>query len=453
MLRDIKQNKLFYSLITIGLFLSFAFNVFGAVTSESFKLNFKDSEALVSNQIVCKNGLFNGQLLEPKGESSGVVSTCAGSNLAPYSSQFGLQGKILGFGYQLVDTVASGFSTSVFIALSQLLTAFLSAALFALLIVWVKTKYGTTVAILTFAFIALSPMLVGFGRNLYWALPLMIAPFIFSIYYYRPDLKPRLKIAFWVILGTLFYLRYLTGYEYITTLTIMVFAAVAYTLYINKVQLKNYIQAAGLVLGVSVVAFCMAMATHIGALTIYTGSVHASIQKITQRAEERTINGGDYTHYPYGNLKAIAPSFYEATDEYVNYEKRMDSGSLVLATLVSAMTYLLIPVIHLPIELNQSLGLYVQSTVVFVIILGILFVTRKKWLPPKMIRDIEALYVGLSIGIVGYLSWLVLAFSHSLVHAHINGILLYLPTALFGFIILAIFIHQGVVRLKRKRTS
>jgi hypothetical protein len=51
---------------------------------------------------------------------------------------------------------------------------------------------------------------------------------------------------------------------------------------------------------------------------------------------------------------------------------------------------------------------------------------------------------------VGYLSWLILARSHSLVHAHINGILLYLPFALFGYIIIGLYLQTLSGRVWKK---
>ncbi len=453
MLRDIKKNKLFFWLVTSILFFSFAFNIFGAVSLEDFKSNYKDSEALVSNQIICQSSLFAGQLIAQKTDdnqgSSGLVDNCDASKLVPYSSHFGIQGKFLSIGYTAVETVFQSFSPKVFIALSQFLTALASAVLFTIFALWVKKKYGLYVAIFTVAGIAIAPMLVGFGRNLYWALPLMIAPFVYSLYYYRVGQPTKATVVFWSVIGVLLYLRYLAGYEYITTLTLMVFAAMAYVLYLNKAKLKAYAKTAALTIGVSLIALIAAMGTHIGALTVYTGSVNASVQKIAQRAEERTVTGDKYTAYPYMNLKSIAPAFYEATDGYANYEKRAESGSLAAAILVNTATYLLIPVIHIPVKFSEPFGLYIQSTAVFLIILGALFVTRKMWMTKKQIRETEALYVGLVLGLAGYLSWLIFGFSHSLVHAHINGILLYLPSALFGFIILGLFTQWGWGKFKK----
>jgi hypothetical protein len=453
-LRDIRENKLFFSLVTTGLFLSFAFNIFGAVSPEGFGLDFKDSEALVNNQIMCKGKLFANQLVAIKSElgpgTSSSVTDCSSQNLMPYSSHFGLQGKFLSAIYNGVDLVFGSFGSKMYIALAQLLMALASATLFAVFTLWVKQKYGQFSAVFVALCVALSPMLVGFGRNLYWALPLMVVPLILSLYYYKRDRRGVERVVFWAIISLSLYLRYLTGYEYVTTFTIMVFAVIAYKLYLEQAHLKDYVKNAGVVLGVSLIAFVAAMTTHIVSLASYTGSTEASIRVIANRAQERTISAEGYTVYPYQNLTRTAPGLQSAISAYGDYEKLAHSGSLLAAVIVNSIVYLLIPVVNIPVEFNQSLGVYLQSTLVFLIILAALYATRKKWTLHTELRGVEALYVGLALGIIGYASWFVLGFSHSLVHAHINGILLYLPTALFGFIILALFSKRSIKKIMAK---
>ena len=452
MLREIKKNKLFFGLVVIGLFLSFTFNVFGTMPSATFTSNFKDSETLVANQVICNNSLFNAQLIVSKDptKSSSHVTNCTTTELEPYSSQFGLQGKTFTIGFQAIHKVVTSAEPEYFIVFAQLLTALASALLFALIALWVKVRFGLAPAIVVGSLIALSPMLVGFGRNLYWMLPLMIAPLVFVLYYFQPKQTFKKYVLFWIILGALFYIRYLCGYEYLTSLTLMAFAPVVYFLYLQKSRVKEYVKYAVAVVAVSVVAFAAALFTHIAALTIYTGSIDQSIERVSQRVEERTVEGNKYTMYPYGNLKVIAPSFYEVTNAYIDYDARIASGSIVAASLVSLATYLLIPVVHLPLEFNASFGLYLQSTAMFIIVLAALFITRKRWVAKPMLRTVNGLYLGALVGIVAYCSWLVLAFSHSLVHAHINGILLYLPFALFGYTILGLFVQSIYRKIKQK---
>lgn len=450
MVEDLKKHKLFFAAITLALFLSFAFNFFGAVTTDSFILNFKDSEALVTNQIVCKGEVFNDQMVAQKGDygSSGLISRCESKELVPYSSQFGLQGKLYTAGFNLLSNFVH-ISAVTYVTIVQLATAMGSAVVFGLLALWVRSRFGLIPASVFGLLVAMSPMVVGFSRNLYWTLPLLVLPLVFALYYYRLKSTKKRMLLFWLILGILLYLRYLCGYEYITTLTIMIVAAISYYLYIGGSKTKVYIQQSIIVGVVSFLAFGAALVTHVGALNAYTGSTGKSVSIITQRAADRTSNADQYLKYPYENLKGLASDYYKVTDTYVHYDKQMESNSKPLATLVALSNYMLLPVIHLPISFAASFSLYAQSMGMFVVLLALLYVMRKKWIPKRLSTQIRALYLAFAIGLLGYFSWLMLGYSHSLVHAHINGILMYLPFALFGYVIIGIFIESVIGKFTR----
>lgn len=451
MIREVRKNKLFFVIVVSILFFSFSFDFFGAVTADSFVSNYKDSEALVVNQVRCKGSLFGGQLLQldSKYIATETANSCDDSVFVPYSSQFGLQGKVYTIGYQILSKV-SNISLGAYIALAQLATALLSAAMFGLFLIWIKERFGYIVANTATILIAVSPMLVGFSRNLYWAVPLFIAPFIFTIYYFKIKNSRKELILFWLGLWILLYLRYLCGYEYITTITVMIFAAISYSLYLKKSKLRFYVKQIILAGTISVLAFVAAIATHVVALNIYTGSISKSISIITKRAEERTVNSDAYLEYPYMNLKFLVGDYYKISNTYVDYADRQASGSKAWSTLTAFSNYMLLPIVNLPINLASPFSLYIQSMLFFIIYLSVLYAGRRRWLVNKSERQIRALYVGLVVSLVGYFSWLILAYSHALVHAHINGILMYLPFALFGYIVVGLFIESIIISIKNK---
>lgn len=451
MIEGVLKHKLFFAISTLVLFFSFSLNIFGAVTTDEFVNNYKDSEALVTNQINCKGRLFADQMLAQNGQggSTKFLDSCSEKDLIPYSSQFGLQGKVYTVGYTLISSVAK-VNVKAYIAFAELLTALASAVVFALLVVWVRLRVGFVPAVTFGTLVALSPMVVGFSRNLYWALPLLILPFVYVLYFYRQDTSRRGTILFWAVLGFLLYLRYLCGYEYITTITVMVMAAAAYVLYVHGAKLKELGKQVLMIGLVSMLAFVLAIVTHVGALNMSTGSTSASISIIVNRAKERTVNSGQYLEYPYANLRILANDYYRVTNTYFGYEKRMEEHSKVWATLVAFSTYLLLPVVHLPIAFTPSFALYSQSMVVFLGLLVALYVSRKKWATKKSEKQIIALFFGSAVGLAGYASWLIIGYSHSLVHAHINGILMYLPFALFGYMIIGLYIESLVTKFLKK---
>lgn len=440
----------FFILSTLFLFFCFALDGFGTLTTQQFAQNYKDSELLVTSQIDCEGKLFGGQLLTPK--ASAPKRTCDPQNYTPYMSQFGLQGRIYVAGFKLMDSLV-GIWKGAYIALAQLGTALLSAATLSLIVVWVRGRFGRSVASTVLAGIALSPMIVGFSRNLYWALPLMFLPAVFTLFYFRPE---RLKVnkgafVFFSILGFLLYLRFLTGYEYVSAFAILPLALMTYFLYVSRAAIRQYALASIIVGSVSILAFGAALATHVISLNQQTGSARSSLGIIKQRAAERTENADAYLQYAYSGFRETAKEAYEITNTYIDYESRQMSGSRPIATIVSLLNYSLLPVVVLPVSLNNPLGTIVQSTLVFILVLAYLFRKRKKLrLNKGELRQLEGLFLACGIGLLGYLSWLVLANPHSIVHAHINGILLYLPSAIVGFIILGLVIRKNVPYLLRK---
>lgn len=446
MIREIRNNKLFISLVTLFFFLAFTLNITGALTSESFVANDKFSENLVRYQMYCKGQLYDDQLIGLKDlQAVNQHPECTKTNYVAYNSQFGLQGK-LGVILQQILHLNSGAAIVVY----QLLTALLSAMLFALLALWVRIRFGMSVAIVFSIFVSLSPMIVSFSRNLYWALPLMITPIVYILYFYTPSLSRKTHSWFLAGLALLLYLRFLCGYEYITTFTIMVVSVTLYELILSGMKYKSILKRIALVGLMPFVAFMLTFSTHVLSLNQQTGSTSKSIEIIKNRAQDRTINSQVYTQYAYMSLDYAANDFYKASNEYIKYDKIKDSGSVPVAILVAYTAHLLLPVVHTSI-LSGVFAAYAQSFSVFIIILVLLYRYRAKWVSKKQAQQVRALYVAATVGLAGYFSWLIFAYSHSLVHAHINGILMYLPTALFGFIILGLYIEFLIKKYIRRK--
>jgi hypothetical protein len=452
MLRSFRNNYVFLSVTTFVLFLSFAFNFFGTITTDEFILNYKSSESLVTNQVLCKGEVFSGQLLDTKGGyySNPSLKECNIDSLSPYFSQYGLQGKIYTGVYKNIIAIKP-VSIESYIAFAQLITALSSAFVLALVAMWVKKTFSFFESVIFVGLVAMSPMLVGFARNLYWALPLIFLPLIFTLFYYAIPSKKNIKkdIIFWFFLGFLLYLRYLNGYEYITTITIMIMSAIAYKLYISKSNKKTYIIQFLMIGFVSVFAFGLALGTHIYSLNDYSGSTSESVSLIKDRALKRTSESGRYLSYPYGNYKFLANDVYRIDNTYLGLDRRVNNESELWSNSIALKTYTLLPVIKTPVKIAEPFSTYLYSLGTFSIVLIFLFVKRKKFIPKRSIRKVEGLFLATFIGFVGFISWLILARSHSLVHAHINGVLLYMPFALFGFMIVAIFIKSAIYK-KRK---
>ena len=436
----IAQNGRFIACSTLVLWLSFSFNIFGAMTQDAFMNNFKDSESLTVNSIVCVGQYFDGQLVFRQSVGASGKYVCDPAELTPYSSQFGLQGRLYTSVYGALNS-ALGMSSVSYVIFAQLVTALLSALCFAIFAVWVRRRYGLIPALVVVAGIALSPMIVGFARNLYWALPLMVAPFLYTFIFYRSLGDKEIHPAvFWAGLFVLFYLRLLCGYEYVTSFTLSVFAGMVPYLYESRSRLREYFNQAIIVLGVAVLAFSTAIVTHVVSLSHSTGSVYSAIEVVKSRALERTLRGSEYTKYAIEGLKSNLPVVYSVADNYVHFDGKQQS--LKWAVVAAGLNYLFMPIALIPLQFAEPFGTILQSFLASMIILSVIFVYRKKLFDKKSLKRVEGLYAGLLTSIVAYVSWLIMASSHSLVHAHINGILMYLPYGLFAFTIVGLVLQR-----------
>ena len=441
-----KQNALFIVGATSVLWLSFSFNIFGAMSNDAFMANFKDSESLTVSAVTCEGRYFDGQLMFNNLAGTDRKYECDLTQLTPYSSQFGLQGRLYTGGYIVLHSLF-GMPVAYYIFFAQLVTALLSALCFAVFAVWVRKRYGMVSAVVVIIGTALAPMVVGFARNLYWALPLMVAPFLYVLMFYKSMHAKQLHpVIFWGGLFVLLYLRLLCGYEYVTSFAIAVFAGMVPYLYESKSRVLTYGKQALITICIALLAFGAALTTHVVSLAHSTGSIFSAMNIVKTRALERTVKGSEYTQYAIQGLKTNMPVVYSIANSYVHLDEKQQS--MKWAIVASALNYLFMPIVLIPLQFTQPVGVFAQSFIVNVLLLTIIFVYRKRLFEKKRLQTIEGLSLGALVGLGAYMSWLVLASSHSLVHAHINGILMYLPYALFAFTIMGITLQTVITRLR-----
>lgn len=452
-MHDLRAYRGFFLAACLVLFLSFSINFFAAMDTDAFLQNFKSSETLVSNEVVCKGHVFNGFMVarKPEGvDDDKVIAVCDTDHVQEYVSHFGLQGRVYAFGYRVLSSIRP-VDPAKYIVASRTVNAVISAAVLAVFLLWARSRYGLYVGLVSLLAVACSPMLVGFARNLYWSLPTLLLPLPFMLYAFHTKVRHKQTLAVWIGLFVILYIRYLSGYEYVTTSTIMPLSIIGYYLYLERAKLKDYVRNFLIACAVSIFAFGCAFATHVHALNPITGSTSNSIQRIKQRAEARLIDSDNYLKYPIIGLQVNLPDVYKVANEYVGFSRRVDSGSYIWALLAAGINYALMPVVRLPVSLREPFATFSQSFLVFLVVLFLLykFGNRSRQKGSKEYRELQALWVFLGISLVGYFSWLIAAHSHSLVHAHVNGVTMYMPLALVGFIIMGNYSKQYVLKAKK----
>ena len=446
-----KKSILFFGVVWGVLFLSFFGNIFGVgLWREWFDGFQRDSSAIVEKTARCKEKFgYSGPLIVAKNEDYNSVMTtggCDASLLKPYASQYGLQARI-------ITALAPKDSTklSVYFKKVNVVLAAAMAALMALVALRVRKLFGFVVAAVFATLVAFSPWIVGYAQNMYWIEPLMFAPFTFAFLSYSYCKSSKKMWLFYLGETILLFLKLLGGYEYISTIAISVFVPIIFfELVNNKQKVIKLWKHAVMTCIVVVVAFVGAYATNFMALSDYYHSSDTALKMINERASERGLSGiRKMRAHAIGNLKTLLPESYTFADRFINMEElAKDKGSTYQYLAINAGNYVLLPALSLPLSLKGMVGEIVQSVLVWVLV-GYLVLFYLKRRHPSF-KYYRSFLWSLHISLAGALSWLILMPGHALPHAHINGIVFYMPLLLFVYMVVGLYIGN-IVKKRRKR--
>ena len=446
-----KKSILFFSVVWVVLFLSFFGNVFGVgLWREWFDGFQRDSSAIVEKTARCKEKSgYSGPLIVAKNEDYNSVmmaEDCDASLLKPYASQYGLQARIITALAPKDNAKLPSYFKKVNVVLSAAM-----AALMALVTLRVRKLFGLVAAAVFATLVAFSPWGVGYAQNMYWIEPLMFAPFAFAFLSYSYCKSSKKMWLFYLGETILLFLKLLGGYEYISTIAISVLVPIIFfELVNNKQKVISLWRYAVMTCVVVVVAFVGAYVTNFMALSDYYHSSDTALKMINERASERGLSGiRKMRTHAVGNLKTLLPESYEFANRFINMEElAKDRGPTYQYLVINASNYVLLPALSLPLSFKGVFGDIIQS--VFVWILAgylLLFYLKKRHHSFKYYRSfLWALHASLA----GALSWLILMPGHALPHAHINGIVFYMPLLLFVYMVVGLYIGN-IVKKRRKR--
>lgn len=446
-----KKSILFFGVVWGVLFLSFFGNIFGVgLWREWFDGFQRDSSAIVEKTARCKEKSgYSGPLIVAKNEDYNSVMTtggCDASLLKPYASQYGLQARI-------ITALAPNDSAKLpvyFKKVNVVLSAAM-AALMALVTLRVRKLFGLVAAAVFATLVAFSPWIVGYAQNMYWIEPLMFAPFAFAFLSYSYCKSSKKMWLFYLGETILLFLKLLGGYEYISTIAISVFVPIIFFELVNNKQKIIKLWKHAVMTGVVVViAFVGAYVTNFMALSDYYHSSDTALKMINERASERGLSGiRKMRAHAIGNLKTLLPESYTFADRFINMEElAKDRGSTYQYLAINAGNYVLLPALSLPLSIKGVFGEIVQSILVWVLV-GYLVLFYLKRRHPSF-KYYRSFLWSLHISLAGALSWLILMPGHALPHAHINGIVFYMPLFLFVYMVVGLFIGN-IVKKRRKR--
>lgn len=456
MLGVIRKHRLLYGATVALLTLVFLFNIFGVQHSEWFNRFQSDSDALVTHKLACRDELakdeFGGMMVtagtDPMEFATDKRSpVCQADNAKAYVSQFGLQGKIAGIGYNIAHAV-TGMPIRHFLVLLQVMWSLLTAVTLGLFVVWVADRYGRFTAHTVLGFLTVSVWIVGFGRNLYWATPLLFLPFIFTLYYYARLSKTKAYAMFIGALALLFMVRFLNGYEFISTIVLAPIASLV-LLSFGNISVKQFTKEATMVCVAGFAGFVLAFGVHFAQVFQYTGNAGDAIEQISQRALLRTTGGEQYKAYVYSGLGNTVPAAYQAIDNYINLQQYSERPPFILTYGIYLTTYALLPVVNMPLQIREPLYSLLSSFSFYILLAWLAIRSLRRNAGKAQRKTYDALYWAMVAGLVASLSWLVVGHSHSLVHAHLIGITYYLPFMLLVYIVLGLWLEKRTKLLVR----
>jgi len=418
------NRKLLFMLISIvSLFISFQFNFFQVANMQWFKHYQYDSEALVigklaesdRNGILSHHGLLgfvsiNNLKYGESGFLEGSTDAYLNENITfvyrPYSSQFGIQGFFFGYADKLLTLFSISQEDKLFIF--HLFTSlFLAVVLTGILYVF-YLEFGLISASVTLTGILSSEWLVIFGKNLYWMSALWFLP-VLVVLGFLNKLKYDKAIS-WKLLYLFVYLsiclKSLNGYEYISTVLLASVIPIVYYALVLGWTLKEYFLKT-LYIGLSgLFGFFTAVFMHILQLSFEYGNISKGIAILTQRIAVRTFANPDVMVHPV-MLASAKADILDVLEKYF-------LGHFFHGTLHFYIFFIILLI----------------ST-----LLGILISNYGKFLE-EVQRNFIALALTTWLSFLAPVSWYVLAKSHSYIHTHINFVLWYTPSMIFGFLLI-----------------
>lgn len=332
-----------------------------------------------------------------------------------YMGQFGLQGILLSAANKIISIEPVQFAL-----FSAHIFSFLTACTISPFCLSIYRMFGKFPAGFTLAAIGLSPWLAGFSLSLYWAVFLLLAPFVFCWVTY-PFLNKKFfgKVVFYFFVFILVFLKSLCGYEYITTVILSCTVPIFFYQFQKKdFQKTELILELAFVFSAGIIGFLAALGIHILQLSLFFGTsgTEAILSRVTSRTafhvgSDHQALIGDFQKQVSGKLKWVSPVLLFGIERFFQYFK--------------------MPALELQLPYSkQNIVLSIGSCVlVSLLICSLLILLRSRIRQPK----VKALALSTIFSLVAPLSWQILAFNHMSVHLHLNAIVFYVPFLLLFY--------------------
>ena len=320
-----------------------------------------------------------------------------------YTAQIGIQGTF----FLTLHNLFSNFTPTQQYALFELIMVAFMSLMLSLFSLWGLNEFGIIPASFTILSINLSPWLLTGARSVYWNFWIFFLPFICLLYYFKWSEKNNREknwILYLLIFSTII-LKSAMGFEYLSTILIMMALPWFYYAAKNKIPFKKFIIQLTKIILTSIASFATSVALLLWKIThSITHDFHASLIDLQNRVAMRTGVGNTTNLSPEFNQNILSTPLSEVLHTYL-----FKSRPLIFNLHAIHLLIILLILSILTLSLNKIKAMQSKRN-------ALLFMTFISFLAP--------------------LSWLILAKSHSVVHVHINYILFSMPFSILLFTLL-----------------
>lgn len=320
------------------------------------------------------------------------------SLLVPYTSQFGLQGKLFRQFARLLPS-----STACDINNLYLLCSVATAAIFVVITLLLATKYNTVMAGVFYFTFWLSPWIVNFARNLYWVEFTWFIPMAVGLTCSLKITEKRWRIGCYIAAFIAITGKCLCGYEYITSVMLGLISFLLADLVVaffnhDKERLILLFRTIFILGVIALIGFATAICIH--APLRANGDLIEGIKTIIKGDVLRRTTGGDLNDWGADLWPSFNASIWDVYRTYFKFSTNVITG-------ITGNLF--------PLLCCMPLLIFVYD--------------YKKG---KLNKELPVLYV---IFFITAISWFVLAKSHSYVHTHMNYVMWY-----FGFVQICLYV-------------
>ncbi|WP_145534823.1 hypothetical protein [Yersinia alsatica] len=322
-----------------------------------------------------------------------------------YLPQFGLQSVILSAIHRL-DSNISIQGLSIF---SAYVISFITAATFAIPSTKIYSIAGFPSLLFYWAALAFSPWMISFSHSLYWVPFTIILPAMIGLIF-GPMLGTRKSWIPLLLINIAMIIKLLSGYEYVTTVTMFACAGYALSTIGSKREIK--ISHIILIFISCIIGFVISLGIHVWQLHSINSAY--GISTILGRAELHTgADGGKaYSEILVSHLLSRPGNEFIA-----NLLSTSASDNKILFAFTAFKEYFYLPAINI-LGVTINFGWFALfSSIVIVLPLSKLSVKTKEIFSVDGVK----FSIGSALILFGVFSWQILAWKHMTVHYHLNG--------------------------------